>query len=183
MKPIARLVLRTGGEGLLFLRPGRYVIGRGSDCDLILPSERASRRHAALEVADGTATLVDLDSRNGTLVDGEPTERSMLRHGSVIEIGDSVCVFEWLAAAAFGDDIPTPSVPSIASSESPALTPAERRVLTCLLGGLAEKAIASKLAISQHTVHSHVKRIYAAYGINSRSELLAKFIARPSEWE
>ncbi len=136
MKPIARFVLRTGGEGLLFLRPGRYVIGRGSDCDLILPGERASRRHAALEIAADTATLVDLASRNGTLVDGEPVERAPLNHGSIVEIGVSVCVFEWLGAAAFGDDIPTPSVQSNPADDSPALTPAERRVLTCLLGGL-----------------------------------------------
>jgi DNA-binding CsgD family transcriptional regulator len=176
MKPIARLVVRAGGEGLLFLRPGRYVLGRGSDCDLILEIEAASRRHAAVEVDDARAVLVDLQSRNGTKVHGQSIDRIILDHGSEIEIGQCVCVFEWLTSTAFGDDIPTPSLPTNVAVDQPSVTPAERKVLAHLLAGLAEKAIAAKLAVSRHTVHSHVKRIYEAYGVNSRSELLARFI-------
>jgi DNA-binding CsgD family transcriptional regulator len=176
MKPIARLVVRAGGEGLLFLRPGRYVLGRGSDCDLILDSEAASRRHAAIEVEDARAELIDLQSRNGTMVHGLPIGRIVLEQGAEIEIGQSVCVFEWLTTTAFGDDIPTPSMPTIAVGDQPSITPAERVVLGHLLAGLAEKAIAVKLDVSRHTVHSHVKGIYEAYGVNSRSELLARFI-------
>jgi len=56
----------------------------------------------------------------------------------------------------------------------PPLTPRQRDVLRCLLAGAAEKAVAGELGISQQTVHTHVKSIYAAYRVQSRAELLVK---------
>jgi len=58
--------------------------------------------------------------------------------------------------------------------DHPRLTPRESEVLRCLLTGAAEKAVASDLGISPQTVHGHVKSIYAAYGVSSRAELLAR---------
>jgi len=46
-------------------------------------------------------------------------------------------------------------------------------VLSSLREGLAEKQIARRLGISQHTVHVYIKRLYAHYDVCSRTELLA----------
>ena len=57
---------------------------------------------------------------------------------------------------------------------APHLSPREREVLQRLLCGASEKAVASEMGLSQHTVHSYAKSIYAAYGVSSRPELLAR---------
>jgi DNA-binding CsgD family transcriptional regulator len=60
----------------------------------------------------------------------------------------------------------------------PRLTQRQRDVLRCLLAGAAEKAVAGELGISQQTVHTHVKALYAAYRVQSRAELLVKCLDR-----
>jgi DNA-binding CsgD family transcriptional regulator len=57
------------------------------------------------------------------------------------------------------------------------MAPRMRQTLRHLLTGDSEKQIASKLEISQHTVHVYVKRLYRYYGVSSRGELLARFVA------
>jgi DNA-binding CsgD family transcriptional regulator len=58
------------------------------------------------------------------------------------------------------------------------LSPRERQTLELLLAGNAEKQIASRLAISRHTVHVYVKSLYKRFGVNSRGELLARWVQR-----
>jgi DNA-binding CsgD family transcriptional regulator len=52
----------------------------------------------------------------------------------------------------------------------------ERQTLELLLAGNAEKQIAAQLSISRHTVHVYVKSLYKRFGVNSRPELLAKWV-------
>jgi DNA-binding CsgD family transcriptional regulator len=65
---------------------------------------------------------------------------------------------------------------SPAISPGPPLSPRERQTLELLLTGNAEKQIAARLDISRHTVHVYVKSLYKRFGVNSRSELLAKWV-------
>jgi DNA-binding CsgD family transcriptional regulator len=58
------------------------------------------------------------------------------------------------------------------------LPPRWRQTLDCLLDGDSEKQIASRLAISQQTVHQYVKGLYGHFGVSSRAELLAFFLRR-----
>jgi DNA-binding CsgD family transcriptional regulator len=58
------------------------------------------------------------------------------------------------------------------------LAPRLRDVLLRLLRGLAEKQVAADLQISQNTVHDYVKELHRRFGVNSRAELLARFIGR-----
>jgi DNA-binding CsgD family transcriptional regulator len=58
------------------------------------------------------------------------------------------------------------------------LSPRDRQILTCLLGGDSEKQIALKLTISPHTVHTYVKRLHKTFDVNSRGELLSRFVNR-----
>jgi hypothetical protein len=54
-------------------------------------------------------------------------------------------------------------------------------VLACLLEGMTEKEASIRLGISRHTVHNHVREIYAQFLVRSRSELMAKYIPPPLE--
>ncbi len=67
-------------EGVELLRktvpPGKYVMGRDGDCDVPLDVDLVSGRHAQLTVNYEHALIEDLDSTNGTFVNGERIEGS-----------------------------------------------------------------------------------------------------------
>lgn len=70
-------------------------VGRQSDCEICLPDNEVSRRHARLERDDnGNVVISDLESTNGTYVDGLAVQRHALREGERIRIGASN-VFEF----------------------------------------------------------------------------------------
>jgi DNA-binding CsgD family transcriptional regulator len=56
-----------------------------------------------------------------------------------------------------------------------------REVLCYLVKGDPPKQISYKLGLSVHTVQDHIKAIYRRFNVNSRGELLAKFIAGPAD--
>ncbi len=65
-------------------------IGRDGDCGICLPQENVSRRHARLERDEHNNVLLrDLDSTNGTYVDGVRITRHLLRDGDKVQIGDA----------------------------------------------------------------------------------------------
>ncbi|HLJ56646.1 MAG TPA: FHA domain-containing protein [Chthonomonadaceae bacterium] len=76
------------------LASARVLIGRGEGCDILLPEDDlgVSRRHALLEwTEDRGWSVVDVSSRNGTLVNGQViAERRALSDGDRIDIGRSV---------------------------------------------------------------------------------------------
>jgi len=72
------------------LRPGRTILGRDPDAGVHLPVRAVSRRHAEIEWQGTSGILRDLDSRNGTLVDGRRTQVTRLEAGSEIRVGDAI---------------------------------------------------------------------------------------------
>ena len=50
------------------------------------------------------------------------------------------------------------------------------QTLDHLLDGCSEKEVALSLEISCHTVHSYVKRLYSLFGVETRAELMARFV-------
>lgn len=58
------------------------------------------------------------------------------------------------------------------------LPPRVRQVLRCLLEGDGDKQIAARLQLSPHTVNQYIKTIYAHFKVNSRPELLARWVRR-----
>jgi transcriptional regulator with PAS, ATPase and Fis domain len=75
------------------------VLGRGDDCDVVLPSTAVSRRHAEIR-RDGPLWIIrDLQSRNGVFVDGMRTDQAPLELGSVLRLGDWVAVVSSAAPA------------------------------------------------------------------------------------
>lgn len=78
----------------LVLEPGRILIGRHPDCDLVLDLPAVSRQHAAVVVTDEAASIEDLRSRNGTLVNGTAlTGIRRLQSGDEIAICGQRLVF------------------------------------------------------------------------------------------
>lgn len=73
-----------------------------TDQEIVLDHDPlSSRKHAAFQVAsDGsTAHLVDLESRNGSAVNGQPVSDQALNDGDVIRIGDSFFILRWPSAS------------------------------------------------------------------------------------
>ncbi|OYT69940.1 MAG: hypothetical protein CFK52_12490 [Chloracidobacterium sp. CP2_5A] len=72
------------------------VIGRATSSDIIVSDERASRSHARIEaLPDGSYQLVDLGSRNGTLLnDALVAKAARLKDGDAIVIGSHRLVFQ-----------------------------------------------------------------------------------------
>ncbi len=72
----------------------RIVIGRSKECDVQLTDPNASRRHAELRQEGSAYWLIDLDSTNGSQVNGRRTARAKLESGDVITIGSTDLHFE-----------------------------------------------------------------------------------------
>ncbi len=56
------------------------------------------------------------------------------------------------------------------------LTARHWQTLERLLAGDSEKEAASALSVSTHTLHSYVRRLYAAFRVTTRAELMARFV-------
>jgi pSer/pThr/pTyr-binding forkhead associated (FHA) protein len=71
----------------------RVVIGRSRDCDIQVADANVSRRHAEVRQEGAAHWVVDLDSTNGTEVNGRRLKRAKLRPGDRIMIGSTELVF------------------------------------------------------------------------------------------
>lgn len=67
----------------------RVVLGRGK-CDIRIHDPEASREHCAIEIYEGVATIRDLQSANGTVLNGHLVSEHVLKHGDHVKIGTTV---------------------------------------------------------------------------------------------
>jgi DNA-binding NtrC family response regulator len=80
--------LRDGAEAVTLSRGDELVVGRSDGADLRLPDGSVSGVHARLSVLESGAVQVeDLDSRNGTLINGERVQRAQVRPGDQLALG------------------------------------------------------------------------------------------------
>src|SRR5580765_6406737 len=102
---IAYLVVREGNKwrDVYRLTPGQVMtIGRAPTNRIVLNDEVCSRYHCEVFQTASMWKLRDLQSRNGTLVSGEPVEGEMeLKPGQVIEIGPCELAFTYDLSQAF----------------------------------------------------------------------------------
>lgn len=75
------------------LDEARVDLGRLASNRICVPDQSVSRRHCVLETEHEQITLRDLESRNGTRVNGLPIMTRVLEDGDVIEVGDSQFLF------------------------------------------------------------------------------------------
>lgn len=83
-----RLVLIVG-EREVPVDCERFLIGRDVSCNLTIDASRVSRQHAVITAGPQGAELRDLDSSNGTWLEGERIGRRVLQHGDLLRFGDS----------------------------------------------------------------------------------------------
>ncbi len=72
----------------------KLVIGRSRDCDVRLSDPNVSRRHAELRQEGAAYWIVDLESTNGTAVNGRRQKRAKLEHSDKITVGSTDLLFE-----------------------------------------------------------------------------------------
>ena len=84
------------------LGPGEHVIGRDPRCAVWVDASGVSRRHARIDVDGRGASIIDLDSSNGTFVSGRRLAAAhQLSDGERIELGAATLTFRaWADAAA-----------------------------------------------------------------------------------
>lgn len=77
--PPAAPLVRLGAE---------MMLGRHAECEVHLDEPTVSRRHAAIRWRDGLWVLIDLDSTNGTWLNGRRVRTSApVRRGDVVQLG------------------------------------------------------------------------------------------------
>lgn len=82
----------------------------------------------------------------------------------------------WLLLHQSEQEAPSFEGRGLSASGMEKLNRRQAETLVALRSGLSEGEIARALSLSRHTVHGHVKAIYRALGVNTRSQLLASFI-------
>lgn len=94
----AVLVILNGEfEGMRYpLVSEETLIGRNPTTDVTLLDENISREHALilLDAHSGTYTIEDLQSTNGTKVNGKGVRSQALHHGDQIQVGHTLFRFE-----------------------------------------------------------------------------------------
>src|SRR5690554_2303021 len=70
--------------------PARVLIGQSPLCEVCLHDRQVSRRHVALELETGGVRLSDLDSTNGTTVNGVQVTQALLKGEEIIRVGGTV---------------------------------------------------------------------------------------------
>jgi DNA segregation ATPase FtsK/SpoIIIE, S-DNA-T family len=65
------------------------IVGRSPDCDIVIEDPTLSQRHVELRLlTDGTVTVTDLSSRNGTWIDGVPVRQTVtVPPGALLRLG------------------------------------------------------------------------------------------------
>src|SRR5438046_1046998 len=92
-----RLVVEQGRRRKSFtLSSTSAVIGRGRGNTVRIPSAEVSRRHCRLRIKDGLVTVEDLNSVNGTFVNGALVEgKQTAGPGDRLEVGPVTFVVEY----------------------------------------------------------------------------------------
>ena len=85
--PSLVVVSHIDGYRVFPITKDSVIIGRGEDSDLLLPNISVSRHHAEVSLKNGEVTIKDLDSSNGTILNGKPVTVASLTSGDEIVLG------------------------------------------------------------------------------------------------
>ncbi len=81
------LFKKDGSQKAFSVASGTTIIGRRHDCDLCVPLMVVSKRHCQLNQNKEAVKIRDLDSRNGTFLNGKRIEETTVQPGDYIRIG------------------------------------------------------------------------------------------------
>ncbi len=160
------------------LPTGRSRLGRASSAFLQLQDDGVSRYHAEITLdGDGVVTVRDLESTNGTFVNGSKVERTMLREGDRLQLGPSATLrFGYRTKEELSGDRPKPAPRDIP------LSARELEVARLASSDLTNDQIGTQLGISPRTVKTHLRNIYERIGVHSRLGL-SEFLRQHGQLE
>lgn len=91
----------TRGKQEFILDNGEHLLGRDPDASVFIDHPSVSRRHAQISIRPNQAILADLNSRNGTFLEGRQIETpTELRAGAIIGLGPITVTFVVLSGPA-----------------------------------------------------------------------------------
>jgi pSer/pThr/pTyr-binding forkhead associated (FHA) protein len=141
----ALLAVKVGGL-VVPLRRGLTLVGRGSSCAIVVPSEKASRTHARFLVAEDGVFIEDLNSTNGVFLnDVAIKQKTKVSPGDRILIGDSVLKivqFEDLKRTQRGEALPPELTETIVADQAEDDNPTRQAQTLEVLSGLVNKVLA-----------------------------------------
>ncbi|HIF30947.1 MAG: FHA domain-containing protein [Pirellulaceae bacterium] len=128
MAQITLRVIDGADRGRVYERETPISIGREEGNSIQLNDDRISRFHIKVQDDHDQVVLTDLESTNGTKVNGEDVQLRILRHGDMITLGRSILLLgtreqieerlRWLAGAEVSQRTVDPSDPSEVSDSS-----------------------------------------------------------------
>jgi pSer/pThr/pTyr-binding forkhead associated (FHA) protein len=168
----ARIWVSSGGEAptSVALVGERTVIGRSPEAELRLEDEAVSWNHLEIERRGEVLMAADLDSRNGTALNGEPLDRPRrLRDGDTLIVGSHRLEVSLGPTPPGGDTVPS-GEPSVALSEEERATAAALtapyRSEGAFAGRPATRAeIAATLQVSERTAQRRLDAVAAKLGV------------------
>jgi signal transduction histidine kinase len=87
-------VIRGNDQGTRFeLEGGDLRLGRDAASNIQLHDTEVSRRHAELRRSDHSYTIADLDSANGTFVNGQRVRQHVLQSGDQVQVGGTLLLY------------------------------------------------------------------------------------------
>jgi predicted component of type VI protein secretion system len=151
------------------LEGDRLSIGADPTNDLLLVGDaRVSRLHAMLERIGGRWCVRDLDSRNGTFVNGaRVVSERPLRSGDEIRVGDTLILYK-------SDEVDA-GPPTQEGRRAPVVTARERDVLIALCRPMASgdvftepasiREMAEALTVTESAIKQHLANLYDKFDI------------------
>ncbi len=173
--------LKDNSPWIVPLNTGKFVIGRLEGCDLILSSSTVSRKHSQITIHRGDPYLMDLGSKNGTYVNGEPVkEQIRLKNDDIIKIGSIEFTMCESPDSNLEDELDYTAADSGVDyrqdfADYYQLSEREKEVLYFLLKGMSIKKIADQLFISPGTAKNHALKIYKKTKCHTRIELVTNY--------
>ena len=81
------------GQTIYLETKDRWILGRGTACDVVLQENSVSRQHCELTFEpNGMWSAKDLDSSNGTWINGQKISRQALQSGDKVQLGSQIIV-------------------------------------------------------------------------------------------
>ena len=94
------------GDREISLPTGRHVLGRSNEVTVFVDDAGVSRHHARITIDDRGATLEDLGSKNGTVLNGHPiVGATLLADGAVIVLGATALKFRVFTTSGSTDTV------------------------------------------------------------------------------